>query len=217
MLDEADTSRRFSRILTVVSVALLFWALFPRPYYLAMLANLALVAFAYLLLLTGRGGVAPANDSKEIRLAMPLLFSGLALVLRTNTDVLLLSQAQAGVYALAGAAVLAFVVACVNRKDRKTAPFVMLLLLPSVLGGGIYADTALDRSTPRTFHAYVRRKKISRGKHTRHVLTLGPWGPRDEETEEVPRSVYDRVQEGERVSIQLYPGRLGVSWFSIAP
>jgi hypothetical protein len=77
-------------------------------------------------------------------------------------------------------------------------------------------NCAFDDSNPRIYEATVLRHRVSRGKSTTYILTLGPWGSDSGGQEvDVRRSLYDAVGIGSTIRVQLREGLLGIPWFVV--
>jgi hypothetical protein len=200
-----------------IAVLVFFWTLvYPRPYALVLLVNAALVALALALIVSRRRAYLEGGS------VLPALFilPGIGLTVCVSANVQLLSRIWLLAMALAASVLLALILALADKAQRTLPRLIAMLILHAPLGYacGLYANTALDTSTPQTFHAVVRHKRRTSGRYRLDLLTLSPWGPRaTEEADPVSPDIFYSVHEGEQVSVKLYPGRLGVPWFSIAP
>ena len=59
-------------------------------------------------------------------------------------------------------------------------------------------------------------RHFSSGKTTTYYLEAGAWGPRTiPEEVTVTEKLYEQTQPGDTVHAYLFPGQLGVPWFSI--
>lgn len=80
----------------------------------------------------------------------------------------------------------------------------------------LYNDI-LDHSNPMVYRTVVKDKYISGGKTRTHNLILAPWGEQTEdETTNVSRSLYNKVNEGDTVSVKVYGGRFGLPYYYIS-
>jgi hypothetical protein len=200
-----------------IAVLVFFWTLvYPRPYALVLLANAGLAALALVLILVRRGRYLDGGS------VLPALFilPGIGLVVCVSASVQLFSRIQLLAMALAGSVLLALFIALADKAQRTWPRLIAMLILhaPLAYACALYANTALDTSKSQTFQTVVRHKVRTSGRYRLDLLTLAPWGPfKTDDTELVSPDIFYSVHEGERVSVKLYPGRLGVSWFSIAP
>jgi hypothetical protein len=152
--------------------------------------------------------------------ALVLFLPGAILAIRLLKDGSLLRPVQLVAPALAIAVLLGVVAV---RSDPRASRW-MLLLVPLLLTGYtgstlVWANCALDRSQPQSFQSRIASKYVHHGNNvTTYGFVLGPWGPRGTtESTDVPRRIYDRVEEGEDVRVVLREGRLGMPWFNVMP
>jgi hypothetical protein len=214
--------RRAKLLNAAVMVTMLWAVFFPRPYHLALLANVAIELSAMTLLLCNRGVYAVDSGRNEATpsLGLTLFGPGMALALRMFLDTNLLPGQLSIVFAVAGAAVLTYLLAQADDGRRRSGVIglAFLLQMPLAWGLAVYANTALDRSQSQTFQSRVLKKFVERNKVTTYELTLSPWGPQQEVARSsVPRAVYDQVKLGGEVRVQLRAGSLGMPWFEIDP
>jgi hypothetical protein len=215
-------ARMVARTLTGAVVIGGLWVFFfPRPYTAATAVNLMLPLIGLLVLARGRGLYsldASRNDPRP-SVAAALVLPGLIVMVRLVMDVSLLRPMQLVAPALALAVLLSAVAV---RSDPRASRW-MLLLFPLVLiaytgSAVVWANCALDRSQPQSFQSRIASKYVHHGKVTTYELVLGPWGPvRTSESTNVPRPVYERVEEGQAVRVVLHEGRLGMPWFKVVP
>jgi hypothetical protein len=200
-----------------LAVLVFIWTVtFPRPEQVVLLANLALVALALALVVTRRR---PYLEGGSVLLALFIL-PGIGLALRVSAYVQLFSRFKMLAFALAASALLALLIALADKAQRTLPRLIAMLILhaPLAYAGALYTNCTLDAAAPQIFHTTVRRKYRSSSAYHLHTLTLGPWGPRvTDDTDLVSADVYYSVHQGQPATVKLYPGRLGVSWFSIEP
>jgi long-subunit acyl-CoA synthetase (AMP-forming) len=74
--------------------------------------------------------------------------------------------------------------------------------------------SALAGVAPTTYTVTVNSKRIRRGKTTKFLLDLGPWGPKmKSNTLRVGRATYEPIQPGDTVILDLRRGALDVNWY----
>jgi hypothetical protein len=95
---------------------------------------------------------------------------------------------------------------------------ILLALIGGALGYGAPAmiDVRFDTSEAQPIHSPISSMYASRGRSTTYHLRLPPWGPRTQpNTVTVSGSLYDRLNPGDPVCIDLHPGLLQISWFVV--
>ncbi|HVS97119.1 MAG TPA: hypothetical protein VHE54_11575, partial [Puia sp.] len=82
----------------------------------------------------------------------------------------------------------------------------------------LFANCEYDGSNARVWQVQVMNKRISSGsKSTSYYLEVTPWAKYTGENEvDVSRAMYNAVNTNDSVYILLYPGRLGIPWYSLA-
>lgn len=84
-------------------------------------------------------------------------------------------------------------------------------------GAVVTTNCLYDDSVPELFTAQIISKRVSRGKTTTYYFTLSPWGKQTEADEvDVPKELYDLLNEKELVSIYLKKGKFDIPWFVIS-
>lgn len=215
-------ARWLARGLKGAAIGAAAWGLLlPRPYPLAM-AVLAVLPLAGLgLVLTGRGRWAVEERRNEVRpgVAAPLFLPGFVLMLRGLLDYQVVDVPRLlGWAALGAVALTALLVRGDGALRRRwfVPALIMLLVAPYPWGALGAADVLLDDRPAETYEVAVLHKHVSSGKHTSYDLRLAPWGPVGEEQEvDVGSALYDEVEIGDLVCVQLRPGALGVRWFVV--
>jgi hypothetical protein len=86
-------------------------------------------------------------------------------------------------------------------------------------GFGVVAcwDKMLDKSKPETYAVSVTGKHISSGsRSTTYYLELEPWGPETSQNNlDVSRGVYESIETGDSVSLELRSGALHAAWYRL--
>ena len=88
------------------------------------------------------------------------------------------------------------------------------------LSGLLTANGALDHNPPQKIQSVILRKYISRSRRsTTYHLDVRSWRPgRSDEDLQIGSRTYSVLSEGQRVSIELHPGFVGVQWYErVAP
>jgi hypothetical protein len=205
-----------------VAVGVGVWAFFyPRPYGWVVGGAFALPLVALGATLLGRGRfqlLGVENDARAL-LAVPLFAPGLCATLRAF-DFDLLAPSGLVVPALVGGVALAALALAADRAVRRK-PAHLLVLVPllggQVAGAWTVANCWRDASPPHEHEAEVRGKLVTTGTGAASYLELGPWGSRTEgENVRVPRALYDRVEVGRRVTVEVRAGRLGLPWLRVS-
>ena len=81
-------------------------------------------------------------------------------------------------------------------------------------GGAGLMDVRLDASAPQTVRVTIESTYVSNGKATSYYLRLPPWGPRTEPNSiEVSETLYDTLDTGDAVCIDVRRGALSIPWF----
>ncbi|WP_426061287.1 hypothetical protein [Hymenobacter sp. B1770] len=104
-----------------------------------------------------------------------------------------------------------------RRKSALSVGFTILFLaLIYGYGATSVVNAVYDEGEVTTYTPQVLGKHYSSGKHTSYYLNVTAWGPvATAEDVQVSRDYYQQVQEGQKVTIALMPGRLGVPWFTV--
>lgn len=224
--ERVTQARKACRVLNTLAWAVAAWLfLYPQPYDWAIQANLALPPVALLALLWHRGLIRAdeRKDSAYPSLSSALFIPALALVLRDLFDFELLTYAP--VWPAAASVAVAFGALLAygnwrflsNPASRWGALFT-LLFCSMVYGyaAPVAYNCAFDEAVPQVYRVPVVGKHVSSGKTTTYYLEAGAWGPRTaSEDVTVTEALYDRTQPGDTVHAYLFPGRLGIPWFSI--
>jgi hypothetical protein len=81
-------------------------------------------------------------------------------------------------------------------------------------GGTGLTDVRLDASAPQTVRATIESTFVSSGRATSYYLRLPPWGPRLKPNSiEVSETLYNKLDAGDSVCIDLRRGALSIPWF----
>lgn len=223
--DRLAEARRAAWVLNIAGGLVAAWLLLhPRPYQWAVAAGLLvpLLAAGALWWHQGTLQLAESKNSPYPTVLLAVGAPAFMLTLRTLFDVEFVDYAQVWPLVAQVGVGYGLLLALGARswlfgRDTALATGVTLLVLAFLYGYGASTmfDTAFDEAPPQRYAARVLDKHLSRGKTTTYYLHLTPWGPiRTAEDVTVDAALYDYVQPGSPVHVQLYPGRLGAAWFT---
>lgn len=206
---------------TVATVAVGAWAQFyPRPYRIAVgaLILIPLLTLAQLLARPGCYVTTERKNDPRPWLAIPLFGPGIILAVRALIDGQeVIDWVPPLLGAVLGALVLGGLVALgdpVLQRRRLDLLGVMLFLGAYPWAMIQHANAAFDRSLPARYQVEVTEKH--RSSKNGHHLRLAPWGPKAADEIAVGKALYDSVEVGSTVCVQLRSGALGVRWFKVA-
>lgn len=215
-------ARVTAKYLNLISWIALVWGFFfPRPYGLMVMFLAALPVIAVVLLVRSRGiyQIEGRRNDRRPSLAVPFIFPGMVLVLRTTIDVHLLQWTSILIAAAICTILLTIIVSSCDpglRKRPWTALIIVFLGAFYFYGAIAEFNSLLDRSAPRTYVVAVIGKHIVGGKSTTYHLRLEAWGPRhDPDDVTVPSPLYYYAAVGNTVCVRLYPGALHIPWYSV--
>src|SRR5262249_29136188 len=95
--------------------------------------------------------------------------------------------------------------------------FFALLLFGTLYGYGVVvaADAVGDESTPAQYSVHVIGKHYTSGRSRSFYLDLEPWGPVQRQNSiGVSKTDYDKAAPGDKVCLELRPGRLNRAWYT---
>lgn len=215
-------AKETAKYLNVISWALLVWGFFfPRPYALVIGALTLLPLIAVVLLIRSRGIYQIEGRRNDARpsLAVPFIFPGMVLVLRTSLDLHLLQWVPLLVADAICTVVFALIVARFDVGLRKRPWSILILLFLGAFyfyGAIAQWNSLLERSSPQTYEVTVIGKHIVGGKTTTYHLRLDAWGPlTDPDDVTVTARLYDYTAIGNTVCVHLYPGALRIPWYRV--
>ena len=122
---------------------------------------------------------------------------------------------------LAATLILAFFlcVTGINESIGGIAGQIVLIAVISIfygLGSVVKINCVFDHSPDKEYKASVLGHHISRGKHTSYILYLSTWGPCNVQKQiDVGSKMYNEVNPGDSVKIDLKPGLLHIPWFVV--
>lgn len=106
-------------------------------------------------------------------------------------------------------------------KSRKLEKLLGMFVMACISFGYSFGIIVLlncefDQSTPIQYHATILGRSISGSKSKSYHLELSPWGPRKEKEEvSVSHTMFNRLNNNEKVNIYLYQGKLKIPWFYV--
>lgn len=221
-LRRAARAQKIAGNLDIAATAAVVWGIVaPQPYVAVVTMLIAIPAIALLLVVVSRGlyRIDARRNDLHVNVGAAFFVPGFALVARALIDIEMVSWVPVIAGGLGIGALLVGVIAVADRNLR-ARPWMALgcALLAGTYGFGAVAEAnaLLDRSPAQAFHSSIVEKHVSRGKATRYVLKLEPWGPLTEPNEvSVPKGLYDGLRSGNPVCIQLRPGALAMAWFIV--
>jgi hypothetical protein len=212
--------RRFATALTVVgSIAALWGFVYPKPYDLtiAVLAALPWIAVEVVRRSRGLFRVDQNRNDSHPNVAIPYIFPGMVLMLRSMFDYNIVSSSAVAWFSIGIGGLLclsAFAADSTMRENVVNAVALAALSLPYGYGVAIEANSLLDYSSETGYTANVEGKRIVRGKATTYELELGPWGPNARPNKlRVSPATFNPIQRGDVVCLALKRGALGVNWY----
>jgi hypothetical protein len=146
---------------------------------------------------------------------------GMMLMLRAMLDIQVISWHLPLLISCAVALCLVAAAAATDRGLRRstwTSAGLVLLILAYGYGGTIEVNTLLDGSKPDVYNAAVLSKYMTRGARqpTTWNFKVTPWGghtdPNDVQTS---RALYENIDAGDVVCLNLRSGALAIAWFVV--
>jgi len=216
-----DRAKMWSKILSVLCLAAMFWTIFkPHPYQYAIWTCIILPLLV-LGFVRGFHGVLSFEDDRK-KSALPNIFAaflmpGFGLAIRAIADFNILDWAKFWIpFACIFLSFYLLTLLMTRGIRGKVGTAIALILFCAFYGYGavVCLNGILDKSSPSVYKAQVVGKRVSTGKHTSYNLKLSPWGPRKEEKEvDVAKSVYGKHEIGDYVRVIVRQGRFGIPWF----
>jgi hypothetical protein len=216
------SAKKWTAVLSIVSIASMFWAVvYPRPYEYAI-GWLAVLPLLTLALVVHFRGLIRLNSNKKSAypnaiagFILPIM--GLVMQALTAWHILDWSGLWTPFLLLGGCIAIAlFNFVPVMRKTITTAICVTIGVFAYSYGLIIPANCYFDRSTPTVYMAKVWSEHIVHGKNTSYYITLSPF------TDTVPMkevsvtaSFYREHPVGTPIHVYVRKGYLGISWFRL--
>jgi len=118
------------------------------------------------------------------------------------------------------------IIACAKSiapEDRKglIVFFVIIMSAAYSFGSVVFINCFYDRSEPEIWRAQVLQKRVSTGNYgttSNYYLELSAWGRfKKGEDFEVPKKVYNDVNNGDTVNVFLRQGKWNIPWYWVTP
>jgi hypothetical protein len=226
LLSSPTDARALGRLCMRAMLVLCAWlALWPVPYPLVFTAVVALPWIALFLCWKYRGAFAidnPRRDTARADLTMLLVVPSGVLAMRALLDSHL---AIVGPVFMPSVGLWCALVWCARAlgpgwQRWRRLPVLMLVTLPYAMATITLADQVFDmfgRDTPPAQRLTVLGKRVGSGKGASAHLLVPHWGLRPRANEiDVKRDVFDAVQVGGTVCLQVHPGALGMPWYEVS-
>ncbi len=95
-------------------------------------------------------------------------------------------------------------------------PFYLLMASFYISVITLSVNCTFDYSTPQRFNTSITNKRVSSGKHTTYYVELNQWGKEKAGYEtSVSHSEYDEMEIGDKISVNLKSGLLGIPWIYV--
>ena len=216
--------RKITRIINTLAWVCGLWLIFyPQPYEIGIYVAMLFLPVVLYVVHRYKGLVKIDENPKSAypNLATAFMIPAIVVMLRALLDYSIFQFSELWIWVVICTLVLYGITLAVTRAytDKKQLAKSLLLLL--FIGGFSYgtlvqANCMNDQSVTQVYNTTVMGKRVSGGKRTSYYLELSPWGPQTEADEvDVPRSLYDRVEEGQLMQVYFKKGRLGVPWFFV--
>ena len=214
--------KRVAGIFTFVTLAVGAWGLFdPEPYRLviAILAALPLLALILAMRSHGLFRLDDQRNDAHPDLAVPFVVPAVVMAGRAMLDFDFIGWTRLGMISITiGIILVAAVAVCDSSLRAKPGMLLVFLFYTSAygLGAGLEANFLFDHSSPKTFTVSVLDRYISDGDRTDYKLELSPWGPiKERDTVSVSKQLYQKLQPGSRVCVDLRKGALRIPWYIV--
>jgi hypothetical protein len=210
--------------LNMATAIAVFWAmLYPRPYFLVIVALAALPLASACLVHLSRGAMVldGKRGSARPNVAYAMLGPSMVLALRAFLDwhILGWSGFLLPFAVFAGTIIGFLLLSTVGDAQRKagTVAFVCFVGIALSYGLVLFINCRFDHSVPAIHRAEVLARRISRGRRsTTYYLTVRPWIDGDYTREiSVPGSTYGWHAEGSTVLIGVRSGALSMPWYFV--
>lgn len=224
-----DNAKQVASYLNWAGIGVGLWAIFyPSPYLHALIACMVipLITIVVTKLYKGLLRLDAPTGSAYPTVGGALFVPAAALAVRALQDYSVFDHSPGWLpviivtAVLMGASILAH--KDFNLKESRHGWFVAAYLLFSMAyayGTVIILNCYYDRSTPEVYQATVMEKKNSSSSSgDSYYFYLTPWEKAKEvEQMDVPRSVYERVNKNDVVTVLYYKGKFNIPWIRITP
>ncbi len=225
---------RAARFLNIVSIPVLFWALFFYSSFNWMLMFLCclLPLCAIIVFIRSKGSIwfNPINKEMSQHSGFAAMLPTFAIVIRTVSDSHILGFNHVVNPLLTAFFLLAFLI-CFNEaryrmNNRNTLMILVFLILPYCYGLTVQTNRLFDTSMPMQYTVKVVDKfhvhdtesisDVIGAYYGGHSLLITPWGELKGETDvKVGKKFYDGVNKGDNLSISLRKGFLKIPWYTL--
>ena len=217
-LSQAKTNSIFALVIALAAAVAANWGIpfLEVPFSLAL--ALVPIVLAYLLhrsplLYT----VFRRKEDPRAELLYALIIASFGLLIRARGIHFVSPQSIGVVIALLTFAYLGAFYHSFFESPSPARTFFALLLFGILYGYGVVAvaDAVGDGSTPAHYVVHILRKHYTTGRSRSYYLVLEPWGPVQRPNDlGVSKTVYDKARPGDRVCLDLHPGRLSAAWYT---
>lgn len=189
----------------------------PEPPKVAVLALMLVPPSTLLLVWWSKGGIGLVPTKADPRPNIILgLFAAFPLILRA----IQIQTLDGPALVMGCVGVTAAMLGGLWALTPKPVKEVSALIYPAVLSlaygwsSVILINQIGDTGKPRVTQAIVIDKWVHHGRSTSWNLKVAPWGPvRNAEVLGVQPNLYNALQRGDLVCMNLYPGALGMGWY----
>ena len=225
-IEKLNRAKDICILLDVIAVILTLWA-FIKPYpYIISCSSSALFPIIVIIIYRLNNGIYKLSAEKKSaypNMSLAVWLPCCALCVRA-LDYKLVDYDPIWIGTISISFAAAFIISIGAKRAFKTEPRKKLLLSGVVFVGLIYgfgvsvfANCYFDENEMTYYETKVLSKRIDHGKITYYDLELDPWGPiKTANKVTVNRKLYDRIEKGDVIKIQLRPGKIGARWFTIS-
>lgn len=224
--DKFRSAHKKARILNWAGGMAGAWTLFyPIPYDFAILTSIAIpvVTLINLKFSNGLFRIDENNESVHPSLAWAIFAPSFALVLRALLDFNIYDFNKAWLYTSILAVAILAIIFIRNQefdfkktKDYLTASSILIIVVCYSYGTIVTLNCYFDKSDSKLYKATIVNKRISKDKNTSYYLELTKWGTQDNNKEvSVEQDFYDRMKNGDQVTIYFQNGWFNIPWFFV--
>ncbi len=212
-----------ARSINAFAICISVWTfVYPEPYKFAIVASAILPILAIGTIVFSRGLIQLDSHAWSARphVTRAFLMPALALFFRAFIDYSILSTSA--LWLPLSLSVIVFNVALFFgikefRKDRKTILPVSVFIIIFVYGFLIETNCLFDPNPPKLYSAQIVNKRINYGiAPVWYRMTISGWDLQKATMEEhVPREVYEALEIGDNVCVEVRTGLLGIPWYRL--
>ncbi len=206
----------------------IWYFIFPQPYELLTIINLALpiIGLVTLIRLSGLIRVIKIDNSPYPSLTTTLSIPPLILMVRALIDYELFNYSSLWIPAILLTATFSYLIRYGAKSELTfnkpweyaiVYPFLISTVFIYTIFSLISINCTFDNTTPDIYEAEVLDKRINDGKNsTTYYLKLDKWGPQDEIDEvSVSKRRYLEVSKGDKIDVNLKKGLFDISWIIV--